>query len=108
MLSRSLTLAVLFAVSSPLLAADGDGPLSQERGKTRPLIVIASSAVDPTLVSLKKNLDEPANKEGFAKRDMVLYTIINTVGQRNGKDPRTQAWRSDRKAGAGDSGGQGR
>ena len=86
MFSRSLTLAVLFAVSSPLLAADGDGPLSQERGKTRPLIVIASSSVDATLVGLKKSLDDPANKEGFAKRDMVLYTIINTVGQRNGKD----------------------
>lgn len=86
MFSRSLTLAVLFALSSPSLAADGDGPLSQERGKNRPLIVIASSSVDPTLVSLKKSLDESANKEGFAKRDMVLYTIINMVGQRGGKD----------------------
>ena len=86
MFTRSLTLAVLFAVSAPLLAADSDTPLAQERGKTRPLIIIASSTVDPTLVSLKKNLDEPANREAFAKRDMVLYTIINTIGQRNGKD----------------------
>lgn len=86
MLSRSLTLAVLFAVSSPLLAADADNPLSTERGKTRPLIVIADSTVDPTLVSLKKSLDDPATKEGFAKRDMVLYTIVSTIGQRSGKD----------------------
>lgn len=86
MFSRSLTLAILFAVSAPLLAADGDTPLAQERGKSRPLIIIASSTVDPTLVSLKKNLEEPANREAFVKRDMVLYTIVNTIGQRNGKD----------------------
>jgi hypothetical protein len=86
MFTRSLTLAVLFAFSAPLLAADSDTPLAQERGKTRPLIIIASSTVDPTLVSLKKTLDEPANREAFVKRDMVLYTIINTIGQRNGKD----------------------
>lgn len=86
MLSRSLTLAVLLAVAGPLLAADGGTPLTEERGKSRPLIVIASSSVDPTLVALKKSLDEPANKEAFAKRDMVLYTIVNTIGQRSGKD----------------------
>ncbi|WP_268796652.1 DUF4174 domain-containing protein [Pseudomonas huanghezhanensis] len=86
MFIRSLTLAILFAVSAPLLAADGDTPLAQERGKSRPLIIIASSTVDPTLVSLKKNLEEPANREAFVKRDMVLYTIVNTIGQRNGKD----------------------
>jgi hypothetical protein len=91
MFTRSLTLAVLFAVSAPLLAADSDTPLVQERGKTRPLIIIASSTVDPTLVSLKKNLEEPANREAFVKRDMVLYTIINTIGQRNGKDMDAQS-----------------
>jgi hypothetical protein len=91
MFTRSLTLAILFAVSAPLLAADSDTPLAQERGKTRPLIIIASSTVDPTLVSLKKSLDDPANREAFAKRDMVLYTIINTIGQRNGKDMDAQS-----------------
>lgn len=91
MLSRSLTLAILFAFSGPLLAADSDTPLAQERGKSRPLIIIASSTVDPTLVSLKKNLDDPANHEAFVKRDMVLYTIVNTIGQRNGKDMDAQS-----------------
>jgi hypothetical protein len=86
MLSRSLTLAVLFAACSPLLAADSDTPLALERGKSRPLIIIAPSSVDPTLVSLKKSLDDPGNKEGFAKRNMVLYTIVNTIGQRDRKD----------------------
>ncbi|MFK3794827.1 DUF4174 domain-containing protein [Pseudomonas sp. NPDC088444] len=91
MLSRSLTLAVLLAVASPLMAADGDTPLAQERGRSRPLIIIASSSVDSTLTTLKKQLDEPANKEGFAKRSMVLYTIVGLAGQRNGKEMDAQS-----------------
>ena len=108
MFTRSLTLAILFAISSPLLAADSDNPLNQERGKTRPLIIIAPSSVDETLVDLKKKLAEPANKEAFAKRDMVLYTIINTIGQRDGKNmdaQPTMALIRELKLGAG-SGGQ--
>ena len=91
MLSRSLTLAVLLAVASPLMAADGDSPLAQERGKTRPLIIIASSSVDSTLVSLKKSLAEPANKEAFSKRNMTLYTVVNMIGQHDGKDMDAQS-----------------
>lgn len=91
MLSRSLTLAVLLAVASPLLAAEGDTPLAQERGRTRPLIIIANSSVDSTLTTMKKQLDEPANKEGFAKRSMVLYTIVGLAGQRNGKEMDAQS-----------------
>jgi hypothetical protein len=86
MLSRSLALAVLFAVSSPLLAADSDTPLAQERGRTRPLIIIAPSSVDPTLVALKASLKDPANLDAFAKRNMVLYTIVNMIGKREDKD----------------------
>lgn len=86
MFIRSLTLATLLAVAGPLLAADNDGPLAQEVGKARPLIVIAPSSVDPTLMSLKKSLDEPANRQAFTERNMVLYTVINTMGQRDGKD----------------------
>jgi len=85
MLIRSLTLATLLVAAGPVLAADSDNPLTQERGKSRPLIIIAPSTVDPTLVSLKKALDEPANREAFAQRNMVLFTVINTIGERNGK-----------------------
>ncbi|MGC5700837.1 DUF4174 domain-containing protein [Pseudomonas sp. NFXW11] len=85
MFIRSLTLATLLAVSGAALAAD-DGPLAQELGKSRPLIVIAPSTVDPTLVSLKKSLDEPATRQAFNERNMVLYTVVNTIGQRDGKD----------------------
>ena len=86
MLIRSLTLATLLAVAGPLFAADNDTPLAQERGKSRPLIVIAPSSIDPTLVNLKKSLDDPATKKAFQDRNMVLYTVVQLMGQRDGKD----------------------
>nr|WP_314529849.1 DUF4174 domain-containing protein [uncultured Pseudomonas sp.] len=86
MLIRSLTLTTLLVFAGPLLAADGDSPLDMDKGRSRPLIVIAPSTVDPTWVSLKKSLEEPANKQGFTERNMVLYSVINTMGQREGKD----------------------
>jgi hypothetical protein len=86
MLIRSLTLATLLAVAGPLFAADGDSPLDMDKGRSRPLIIIAPSTVDPTWVSLKKALDEPDNKKGFTERNLVLYTVLNLMGQRDGKD----------------------
>ncbi|NBF06000.1 DUF4174 domain-containing protein [Pseudomonas sp. Fl5BN2] len=86
MFIRSLTFATLLAVAGTAVAADNDGPLTQDLGKSRPLVVIAPSTVDPTLVSLKKSLDEPATRQAFNERHMVLYTVINTIGQRDGKD----------------------
>ena len=90
MLIRSLTLATLLAVVGPVLAADSDSPLAQERGKTRPLIVIAPSSADPTLVNLKKSLDEPDNKKAVQERNIVLFTVVGLTGQRDGKDMGTQ------------------
>jgi hypothetical protein len=86
MLIRSLTLATLLAIAGTSFAADGDSPLDMDKGRARPLIVIAPSTVDPTWVSLKKSLDEPANRKGFTDRNMVLYTVLNLMGQRDGKD----------------------
>lgn len=86
MLIRSLTLATLLAAAGPLFAADSDAPLALERGHSRPLIIIAPSSADPTLVSLKKALEESANRAAFTERKMVLYTVVNTIGQRDGKN----------------------
>lgn len=91
MLIRSLTLATLLAVVGPVLAADSDSPLAQDRGKNRPLVVIARTSVDPTLVSLKKSLDEPENKKAAQERNIVLYTVGGLSGQRDGKDMETQS-----------------
>ncbi|MDI2590952.1 DUF4174 domain-containing protein [Pseudomonas sp. 681] len=86
MLIRSLTLATLLAFAGPLFAADSDSPLAPELGKSRPLIVIASSTVDPVWMSLKKSLDDPANKQGVAQRNIKVYSVLNMFGQLDGKD----------------------
>ena len=94
MFIRSLTLATLLISAGPLLAADSDSPLNQDRGKSRPLIVIAPSTLDPTLVNLQKELKEPENQKGFAERGMVLYTVVAMIGKRDGKDlDPSQPWR---------------
>ncbi|MGE8185990.1 DUF4174 domain-containing protein [Pseudomonas sp. NPDC086278] len=86
MLIRSLTLTTLLALAGPLLAADGDSPLDIDKGRSRPLIVIAPSTVDPVWVNLKKSLEDPANKEGIAQRNIRVYSVLNMFGQLDGKD----------------------
>ncbi len=86
MFLRSFTLALMVALSAPAFADDNDSPLAADRGQARPVIVIANSAADPALVKLLAALKEPANEAAFKERDMVLYTVVNTIGQRNGKD----------------------
>ena len=89
MLIRSLTLATLMAFTGPLLAAD-DNPLKQELGKTRPLVVVELDAGNPTLATLKKQLEEAATKQSFEERKMVLYTVkfgnIGAEGRSFAKD----------------------
>ncbi|MCF4998894.1 DUF4174 domain-containing protein [Pseudomonas syringae] len=86
MLIRSLILTTLLAFAGPLLAAENDSPTAGDKGRARPLIVIASSTVDPVWVGLKKSLDDPANKQGIADRNIKVYTILNMTGQLDGKD----------------------
>ena len=89
MLIRSLTLATLMAFTGPLLAAD-DNPLKQELGKTRPLVVVELDAGNPTLATLKKQLEEAATKQSFEERSMVFYTVkfgsIGAEGEKFAKD----------------------
>lgn len=77
--------ATVLLLALPLLAQASDDPLQAERWKTRPLIVLASSASDPMLTRVQAALQEPANREAFVERDMVLYTVIGQQGQRNGQ-----------------------
>lgn len=75
--------ATLLLSALPLLANASEDPLQAERWKTRPLIVLAASADDPLLMRVQAALREPANREAFVERDMVLYTVIGKQGQRN-------------------------
>jgi hypothetical protein len=86
MLIRSLTLTTLLAFAGPLLAADDGSPLDIDKGRARPLIVIAPSTADPVWVGLKKSLGDPANKDGVAQRNIRVYSVLNMFGQLDGKD----------------------
>ncbi|NUU37704.1 DUF4174 domain-containing protein [Pseudomonas sp. C2B4] len=86
MLIRSLTLATLLAIAGPLFAADGDSPLDIDRGRARPLIVIAPSTADPVWRNLKQSMEEPANKQGLTERNIRVYSVLNMSGQLDGKD----------------------
>ena len=92
MLIRSLTLATLMAFTGPLLAADDINPLKQDLGKARPLVVVELDSGNDTLAKLKKQLDEPATKQSFEERGMVLYTVkfgsIGAEGEKFAKDPK--------------------
>jgi hypothetical protein len=81
---KTCILGGLIATAAGAMAAESDNPLAQERWKTRPLIVIATSAGDPVFKQLTSSLEEPRNREAFIERDMVLYTVIGDRGQRNG------------------------
>lgn len=86
MLVRSLTLATLFALASPLFAADSDAPLAKELGKARPLVVIAPSSADPTLRGLEEALKDSATQAGFKERSLVLYSVAQMMGKREDKN----------------------
>ncbi|KAA0982993.1 DUF4174 domain-containing protein [Pseudomonas sp. ANT_J12] len=86
MLIRSLTLTTLLAFAGPLLAVADDSPLDVDKGRARPLIVITSSTIDPVWISLKKSLEDPANKQGIAERNIKVYSVLNMSGQLDGKD----------------------
>ena len=92
MLIRSLTLATLMAFTGPLLAADDINPLKQDLGKARPLVVVELDSGNSTLTELKKKLDEPATRQSFEERSMLLYTVkfgsIGAEGEKFAKDPK--------------------
>jgi hypothetical protein len=94
MLMRSLMFVATCAVSTASVAGDGRSPLAQERGATRPLVVVVASATDPTLADLKTALKQAANRRGFAERGMVLFTVIDGRGQRDGRDLSADATRA--------------
>jgi len=75
MFIRLLILASVL-VTGTVQAVEVPKPLEQDRGKFRPLVIVARADADPTLVTLKKALEDPATKQAFNERNMVLYTIV--------------------------------
>lgn len=73
----------LLLATLAVTAHAGDDPLQAELWKTRPLIILADDARDPLLIRVRDALAQPANREAFIERDMVLYTVVGKQGQRN-------------------------
>ena len=90
MFIRLLILASVL-VTGTVQAVEVPNPLEQDRGKFRPLVIVARADADPTLVTLKKALEDPATKQAFNERNMVLYTIVGITGKRDGKDLEPQS-----------------
>ncbi|HCN64340.1 MAG TPA: tyrosyl-trna synthetase [Pseudomonas sp.] len=90
MFIRLLILASVLATST-VQAIEVPSPLEQDRGKSRPLIIVARTPADPTLTALKKELEDPAIQQGFKDRSLVLYEVVGIAGKRDGKDLETQS-----------------
>lgn len=65
-------------------ASDAD-PLAAERWKARPLVVVAPSPDDPVLQAVLAAARSDDGRRAFADRDMVLFTVVGTTGQREGR-----------------------
>lgn len=79
-------------------AQAADNPLEAERWKTRPLILVAPTANDPQVAKLREDLAQPANREAFVEREMVLYTVVGDAGSRNDEPLRPEQTRALLKA----------
>ena len=79
-------------------AQAADNPLEAERWKTRPLILVAPTAKDPQVAKLREELAQPANREAFVEREMVLYTVVGEAGSRNDEPLRPEQTRALLKA----------
>jgi hypothetical protein len=71
---------LLLAVAANLSAHAAANPLAAERWNTRPLIVVAADAA-----AVPPSFTEQKNRAAFAERQVVVFTIIGGVGQRDGK-----------------------
>lgn len=80
----SLLAAALAMAISPLVTAADQNPLILERWKTRPVIVVVPTRDTLLLRKVESALQQTATREAFIDRDMVLYTVANGEGHRNG------------------------
>ncbi len=97
---KTLALAGLVTtlISGLAAAQAADNPLEAERWKTRPLILVAPTSNDPQVVKLREELAQPASREAFAEREMVLYTVVGEAGSRNDQPLRPEQTRALLKA----------
>ncbi|MGJ7578787.1 DUF4174 domain-containing protein [Variovorax sp. RHLX14] len=76
---------VALAISPIAAATSADNPLTAERWKTRPIVIVVPTADDALLQRVQQTLRKTTSREAFIDRDMVLYTVIAGEGRRDGK-----------------------
>jgi len=79
-------------------APNDNNPLMAERWKTRPVVIIAPSTTDPLLTGQQDVLQLPANQAALRKREMVVYTVVGDLAQRDGEPLSAEQARALRKA----------
>lgn len=95
----------LFVATATLVLATGasaapneNNPLMAERWKTRPVVIIAPATTDPLLTGQQDVLQLPANQAALRKREMVVYTVVGDLAQRDGEPLSVEQARALRKA----------
>ncbi|MCM5705174.1 DUF4174 domain-containing protein [Larsenimonas salina] len=78
---------ICFALSGALmsfnaLAASPANPLVSDQWRARPLVLVTPSAGNQGYQRMRRLISN--QQTAFDERDMVLYTIENGIGQRNG------------------------
>ena len=73
-------------------------PPAAGRGETRPRIQSRINTNDPQVAKLREELAQPANREAFVEREMVLYTVVGDAGSRNDEPLRPEQTRALLKA----------
>ena len=84
MLIRLMILASVL-VTGMLHAVEVPSPLDEDRGKFRPLVIVARAQALTSLVKLEKSLKDEPIKQQLQERDVVLYTILGGEVKREGK-----------------------
>lgn len=80
------SLSVMLILFGSSAFADSEyNPLTADRWKHRPLVVIANSDKDPLLQSIYQSLRDPAIRADFDDRAMVLYVLTPEKSTRHGE-----------------------
>ncbi len=60
-------------------------PLLAERGRSRPLVLVAPSDADPVAADLAASIAAPAARAALAERQVVVFRVIGGQGTREGR-----------------------
>ncbi len=66
-------------------AQAADNPLLAERGRSRPLVLVAPSDADPVAADFTASIAAPAARAALAERQVVVFRVVGGRGEREGR-----------------------